>query len=127
MSSDDSTPKNFTPGEIKILMCIIKHLKGEINSDFEAVAAELGYKDATIAKTRLKQIIRKKINPGGGGAAGGGGEKATPKKRKEEPGRKPKGGPVEEEENEADVKEEQAGQEADAMESTEEAEKDGFT
>ena len=31
LSSKDSTPKDFTSGETKILMCIIKHLKGDIN------------------------------------------------------------------------------------------------
>ncbi|KAK0940935.1 hypothetical protein LTR29_007493 [Friedmanniomyces endolithicus] len=78
MSSEDSTPKGFTSGETKILMCIIKHLKGDINSDFEAVATELGYKDASIAKIRLRQIITKKIKPTGSP----GGTKATPRKRK---------------------------------------------
>jgi len=31
VSSEDSILKDFTCGETKILMCIIKHLKGEIN------------------------------------------------------------------------------------------------
>ena len=47
-------------------------------SDFDAVAVDMGYKDASIAKTRMRQVIRKKIKPSGSGAV----EKASTKKRK---------------------------------------------
>ncbi|KAK1075371.1 hypothetical protein LTR74_000333 [Friedmanniomyces endolithicus] len=123
MSSEDSTPKDFTCGETKILMCIIKHLKGDINSDFEAVATELGYKDASIAKIRLRQIITK--NRGSAGGA-----KAAPRKRKgvveggdhdndESPtkknrGSKPKGGGAKDGSG-LGIKKEEAKEEADAI------------
>ncbi|KAI7552172.1 hypothetical protein KC331_g2070 [Hortaea werneckii] len=52
----------FTDGESKLLMCMLKHLKDDIlNTDFEAVAAELGYKNAGIAKWKWSQIKKKKI------------------------------------------------------------------
>lgn len=49
-----------------------------MQADFDAVARELGYKDASIAKTRWSQIKRKKI----AGAAGATPSKASPGKRK---------------------------------------------
>ncbi|KAK3070375.1 hypothetical protein LTR53_010573 [Teratosphaeriaceae sp. CCFEE 6253] len=129
MASEDSTFSGFTTGETKILMSVIKHLKGDLDADFDAVATELGYKDATIAKTRLRQIIRKKIRP----AVDADGEKTTPKKRKgaaaskddvaeESPakkgrGRKAKGGTVES--GSAEVKPEQMEEETQAVETTE--------
>ncbi|KAI7231143.1 hypothetical protein KC330_g6589 [Hortaea werneckii] len=70
----------FTDGEAKLLMCMLKHLKdGNLNTDFEAVAAELGYKDAGVAKSRWGQIKKKKIegNPSESSPA-----KVTPRKRK---------------------------------------------
>ncbi|KAK0259497.1 hypothetical protein LTR48_001502 [Friedmanniomyces endolithicus] len=138
MSSEDSTAKDFTSGETKILMCIIKHLKGEINSDFGAVASELGYKDASIAKTRLRQIIAKKIEPTG--SAGGG--KATPRKRKgaaeggdndteESPTKKCHGAKPKRDGAKAGsglgIKKEEAKEEADAMVTAEGAGEDVFT
>ncbi|OTA34940.1 hypothetical protein BTJ68_04583 [Hortaea werneckii EXF-2000] len=70
----------FTDGEAKLLMCMLKHLKdGNLNTDFEAVAAELGYKDASVAKTRWGQIKKKKIE---GSTTDPSPVKATPKKRK---------------------------------------------
>ncbi|RMZ14401.1 hypothetical protein D0864_00188 [Hortaea werneckii] len=70
----------FTDGEAKLLMCMLKHLKdGNLNTDFEAVAAELGYKDASVAKTRWGQIKKKKIE---GSTTDSSPVKATPKKRK---------------------------------------------
>ncbi|RMY73318.1 hypothetical protein D0863_03940 [Hortaea werneckii] len=70
----------FTDGEAKLLMCMLKHLKdGNLNTDFEAVAAELGYKDAGVAKTRWGQIKKKKIE---GSTTDSSPVKATPKKRK---------------------------------------------
>ncbi|KAK4570079.1 hypothetical protein LTR86_003049 [Recurvomyces mirabilis] len=74
MASEDTSVKGFTDGETKLLMCMIKHLHGDIPTDYDAVAAEMGYKDASIAKTRWGQIKRKKINADG--------DKPTPKKRK---------------------------------------------
>ncbi|KAI6872289.1 hypothetical protein KC343_g550 [Hortaea werneckii] len=70
----------FTDGEAKLLMCMLKHLKdGNLNTDFEAVAAELGYKDAGVAKTRWGQIKKKKIE---GSTTDSSPVKATPGKRK---------------------------------------------
>ncbi|KAK4899195.1 hypothetical protein LTR27_003425 [Elasticomyces elasticus] len=129
MSSEDAT---FTPGDTKIIMCVIKHLRGQIDSDFEAVATELGYKNAQIAKTRLQQIIRKKINNG----ASVGGEKATPKKRKgaaaadddgtteESPakkgrGRKPKAKAADKDDIKEETVEEENVEEENAVETTE--------
>ncbi|KAK3676522.1 hypothetical protein LTR78_003798 [Recurvomyces mirabilis] len=74
MASEDTSVKGFTDGETKLLMCMIKHLQGDIPTDYDAVAAEMGYKDASIAKTRWGQIKRKKINTTG--------DNPTPKKRK---------------------------------------------
>ncbi|KAK1074320.1 hypothetical protein LTR12_002188 [Friedmanniomyces endolithicus] len=138
MSSEDSILKDFTSGETKILMCIIKHLKGEINSDFEAVASELGYKDASIAKTRLRQIIAKKIKPAGSA----GGAKGAPRKRKgaveggdndteESPmkkcrGAKPKGGGAKAGSG-LGIKKEEVKEEADAIATAEGAGEDVFT
>ncbi|KAI7670562.1 hypothetical protein KC318_g3967 [Hortaea werneckii] len=69
----------FTDGEAKLLMCMLKHLKdGNLNTDFEAVAAELGYKDAGVAKTRWGQI-KKKIE---GNTSESSPAKVTPRKRK---------------------------------------------
>ncbi|KAK3067889.1 hypothetical protein LTR53_014957 [Teratosphaeriaceae sp. CCFEE 6253] len=129
MASEEGTFSGFTSGETKILMSVIKHLKGDLDTDFDAVATELGYKDATIAKTRLRQIIRKKIRP----AVDADGEKATPKKRKgaaaskddvaeESPakegrGRKAKGGKAED--GSTGVKPEQMEEETEAVETTE--------
>lgn len=87
----------FTDGEAKLLMCMLKHLKdGNLNvrkaecdryhhlliyckTDFEAVAAELGYKDASVAKTRWGQIKKKKIE---GTTSESSPAKVTPRKRK---------------------------------------------
>ncbi|RMY02465.1 hypothetical protein D0867_11042 [Hortaea werneckii] len=87
----------FTDGEAKLLMCMLKHLKdGNLNvrhalhgrhhhllicykTDFEAVAAELGYKDAGVAKTRWGQIKKKKIE---GNTSESSPAKVTPRKRK---------------------------------------------
>ncbi|KAI6819610.1 hypothetical protein KC332_g9783 [Hortaea werneckii] len=76
----NTTMATFTDGEAKLLMCMLKHLKdGNLNTDFEAVAAELGYKDASVAKTRWGQIKKKKIE---GSTTDPSPVKATPKKRK---------------------------------------------
>ncbi|KAI6820811.1 hypothetical protein KC332_g8079 [Hortaea werneckii] len=70
----------FTDGEAKLLMCMLKHLKdGNLNTDFDAVAAELGYKDAGVAKTRWSQIKKKKIE---GTTSESSPVKVTPRKRK---------------------------------------------
>ncbi|EMC97012.1 hypothetical protein BAUCODRAFT_147197 [Baudoinia panamericana UAMH 10762] len=77
MASEDST-NSFTPGDTKILMCILKNLEGDLQADWNAVATELGYKDASIARTRWSQIKRKKIKGDSPKAA-----KGTPRKRKD--------------------------------------------
>ncbi|KAI7087715.1 hypothetical protein KC356_g3994 [Hortaea werneckii] len=70
----------FTEGEAKLLMCMLKHLKdGNLNTDFDAVAAELGYKDASFAKTRWSQIKKKKIECTTSESSPA---KVTPRKRK---------------------------------------------
>lgn len=109
-------------------------------TDFEAAAVELGYKDATVLKSRWSNVKRKKIN--GSGAANG--EKTTPKKRKSKadvdenddqektPTPKKRGRPSkaqnakeDEEAAAANVKEEEAAEdEANAVESTEKLEGD---
>ena len=94
--ADDNASFGFTTDENKIITCIMKHLKGDIQvsrrairhhnittdttsqADLEAVACELGYKDASVAKTRWNQIKRKKI----AGVAGATPAKASPGKRK---------------------------------------------
>ncbi|TKA22648.1 hypothetical protein B0A50_07657 [Salinomyces thailandicus] len=81
MAKEEETPTTgFTAGETKLLMCLIKHLKGDLPSDFDAVAAELGYKDGAIVKTRWGQIKRKKITAGL--TASGNAGTITPRKRK---------------------------------------------
>lgn len=102
MAKEEETPTTgFTAGETKLLMCLIKHLKGDLpvspsppslskpkeisltkltQSDFDAVAAELGYKDGAIVKTRWGQIKRKKITAGL--TASGNAGTITPRKRK---------------------------------------------
>lgn len=46
--------------------CNCTHLTNIIQCQWDKVAAELGYKDASIAKTRWGQIRRKKIDSAGG-------------------------------------------------------------
>ncbi|KAK5115905.1 hypothetical protein LTR62_000361 [Meristemomyces frigidus] len=74
MVSKDTDTTSITAGESKLILSMIKHLKGDIQTDYDAVAQELGYKDASIARTRWGQIKRKWITADGG--------KASPKKRK---------------------------------------------
>ncbi|KAF2158119.1 hypothetical protein K461DRAFT_318109 [Myriangium duriaei CBS 260.36] len=66
----------FTSGESKLLLSIIKHLEGDIATNWQAVAAECGYKDQSIARTRWGQIRKKKKKMGGAeGASAAGGKK----------------------------------------------------
>ncbi|KAK5167408.1 uncharacterized protein LTR77_007107 [Saxophila tyrrhenica] len=115
-SSEQTKNVNFTDGESKLFVSIVSNLTGDIQFDADKVAAELGYKDGNIVKTRWGQIKRKRLTgdngPAGGikkrspakkGAKakaetegeGGDDEEAvkTPKKR----GRKPKAAKAEEE------------------------------
>ncbi|KAK5125511.1 hypothetical protein LTR85_000622 [Meristemomyces frigidus] len=144
MAEEATNTSGSTANETKIVMCLVKHLKGELPSDFEAVAAELGYKDANVLKTRWSQIKRKKINAAGA-ANSEKSEKATPKKRKgkadgadevddeetakKKRGRKSKADKAKEEDEAATAagvkKEENEAEEANAVESTEKLEGDG--
>ncbi|GAM86767.1 hypothetical protein ANO11243_047870 [Dothideomycetidae sp. 11243] len=74
---EGKTDSNFTTGEQKLLLSILAHLQGEIavspphhiltfkltlvETDWNGVAAECGYKDSSIAKIRWRQIRNKKI------------------------------------------------------------------
>lgn len=94
MSSEDTTNSGFTASETKLIMCMIKNLQGDFpvrpvlyvaaacadlsETNYDAVATELGCKDASVAKARWGQIKRKKIMPSGSTD----GKKATPRKRK---------------------------------------------
>ncbi|KAK4540013.1 hypothetical protein LTR36_009911 [Oleoguttula mirabilis] len=82
MAEEAANTSGFTVGETKILMCMMKHLKGgEFPTDYEAVANELGYKDAKQVRSRWSQIKAKKIN-GASNPAEKTTPKTTPKKRK---------------------------------------------
>lgn len=91
----------FTAGETKLLVSIMKHMTGNppVNppgpylpppitnqpwnqTDWDAVAQDQGYKDASIARTRYGQIRKKKLDGAGNGAPEGGVDKASPGGRK---------------------------------------------
>ncbi|KAH9827320.1 hypothetical protein Tdes44962_MAKER02946 [Teratosphaeria destructans] len=74
MADTNKSQVSFTEAETKFIILVIKHLEGNITTDFNAVAAEAGYKDANGARVRWNQIRREKIL----GVATG----ETPKKRK---------------------------------------------
>ncbi|KAF2766772.1 hypothetical protein EJ03DRAFT_168039 [Teratosphaeria nubilosa] len=77
MADTNKSEAGFTDAETKFIVLFIKHMEGNITTDFDAVAAEAGYKDANVARARWNKIRREKIL---GGESGESGE--TPKKRK---------------------------------------------
>ncbi|THX50362.1 hypothetical protein D6D11_05374 [Aureobasidium pullulans] len=57
----DAADTTFSVGETKLLISIMKNLEGDLQSDWDAVAGEMNYKDGTIARARWNQTRRKKI------------------------------------------------------------------
>ncbi|KAF7186970.1 hypothetical protein HII31_11701 [Pseudocercospora fuligena] len=87
MSDDAQTPtgdSTFTPAEIKFILAAIKNAEGgTFKFDAEAVAQELGMKDAGSVKARWNTINRKKIQ--GAASPAGGVDKTTPTKKSTTP------------------------------------------
>ena len=100
MTDDNSGIAEFTPTEIKLMVLLMKHqIGGEIQvshtilifhldssvannspqSDLEAVAIEMGYKNAKVVKDRWNQIKKKKL--GSSTATGNDVERTTPSKK----------------------------------------------
>ncbi|EME82488.1 uncharacterized protein MYCFIDRAFT_82397 [Pseudocercospora fijiensis CIRAD86] len=87
MSDEAQTPTGdatFTPAEVKFILAAIKNAEGgTFKFDAEAVAQELGMKDAGSVKARWNTINRKKIQVASSPA--GGVDKTTPTKKNPTP------------------------------------------
>ncbi|KXT03534.1 hypothetical protein AC578_1610 [Pseudocercospora eumusae] len=87
MSEEAQTPTGdatFTPAEVKFILAAIKNAEGgTFKFDAEAVAQELGMKDAGSVKARWNTINRKKIQ--GAASPAGGVDKTTPTKKNTTP------------------------------------------
>nr|POE65321.1 hypothetical protein CFP56_34988 [Quercus suber] len=73
----------LTTAESKIILGVLKHLSSDIQADFDAIAAELGYKSAEVAKVRWRQVRNKRFPLGerASSAPSGGIDKANSSKK----------------------------------------------